>query len=99
MQPRHVVPADVLHEGVDVLRGGGAVVFGSQDSGLMLYLMPFPLTRQDHDRRGHRRSVDAAVESHELPAARPRIVRSSNAVIESAFVHNPTRPDLKRESR
>src|SRR6266850_4757283 len=29
----------------------------------------------------------------------PRIVRSSNAVIESAFVHSPTRPDVNRESR
>ena len=32
------------------------------------------------------------------PHAAPRIVRSLNAVIESAFVHSPTRPDLNRPS-
>src|SRR5438046_1138816 len=36
---------------------------------------------------------------HEAPPVTPRMVRSLNAVIESAFVHSPTRPDLKRESR
>ena len=29
----------------------------------------------------------------------PRTVRAWKAVIESAFVHSPMRPDLKRESR
>ena len=33
------------------------------------------------------------------PALTPRIVRSSNAVTESAFVHSPMRPALNRESR
>src|SRR6266849_1332238 len=33
------------------------------------------------------------------PPVTPRTVRSSNAVIESAFVHRPTRPDRNRVSR
>src|SRR5438445_632219 len=36
---------------------------------------------------------------HDAFSLEPRMTRSSNAVIESALVHNPTRPDLKRWSR
>src|SRR5438094_149185 len=36
---------------------------------------------------------------HDAFSLEPRMTRSSNAVTESALVHNPTRPDLKRWSR
>src|SRR5262249_47335797 len=45
-----------------------------------------------------RQRLDVVRHGYPPPIA-PRIVRSSKAVIESAFVHSPTRPDLKRESR
>src|SRR5207249_8963852 len=39
------------------------------------------------------------IPSHQPPPVTPRIARSSKAVMESAFVHRPTRPDLNRGSR
>src|SRR5437762_1628017 len=50
------------------------------------------------ERRAHyERAGDGR--SHQPPPVTPRMVRSSKAVIESALVHSPTRPSLKRVSR
>src|SRR5215468_3165419 len=51
-------------------------------------------------RPGRRRTGSSPAPDAASHAARtPRIERSSNAVMESVFVHSPTRPALKRESR